>query len=452
MEHTEAFTVRDGMLVSYTGNAPEVQIPEGITCIGVGAFENKANLRSVTVPEGVTEICSKAFKGCYNLTAVSLPKSLTYIGSRAFEYCKRLQEIKLPYHLLEIGGHAFEDSGLQKAEFPGTLKKIGEYAFCGLNELTELSFSERLSVIGDHAFADCKKLRSIWFSGNCRTIGDRAFAGCTELSNVFLLPRVQEGPFCSPTAFENTPYQKKAGRTKISGESKPVLGLSGWVKETDGSLFLDSRGIEGWISANGGTVLIDHKTAFIVKFAKASRPSCYISFYYHVPCERIENGVFRRTAERHGGLIYLWDDAAAELAADPDKALKWIMDYIRSNESVPAEAFSPDIIEERDTSEAALRAFRASYRNAYIQILAAAKKYYIICAQWPTSDLYCEVKPKREQKGAHPVYDPTPIGNYRIYEISQLTKQQADIRLDMEDPEKVTRMMEEDRLRDLGLL
>ena len=61
-------------------------------------------------------------------------------------------------------------------------------------------------------------------------------------------------------------------------------------------------------------------------------------------------------------------------------------------------------------------------------------------------------KPKREQKGAHPVYDPTPIGNYRIYEISQLTKQQADIRLDMEDPEKVTRMMEEDRLRDLGLL
>ena len=161
---------------------------------------------------------------------------------------------------------------------------------------------------------------------------------------------------------------------------------------------------------------------------------------------------FRRTAERHGGLIYLWDDAAAELAADPDKALKWIMDYIRSNESVPAEAFSPDIIEERDTSEAALRAFRASYRNAYIQILAAAKKYYIICAQWPTSDLYCEVKPKREQKGAPHVYDPTPIENYRIYEISQLTKQQAGIRLDMEDPEKVTRMMEEDRLRDLGLL
>lgn len=51
-------------------------IPDDVTSIGNGAFQNCINLTSITIPDGVPMIGVYAFYGCTNLTSNSLPESL----------------------------------------------------------------------------------------------------------------------------------------------------------------------------------------------------------------------------------------------------------------------------------------------------------------------------------------------------------------------------------------
>ena len=50
-------------------------------------------VRNVVIPEGVTDIGTGAFEDCSALQTVFLPASLYAIGKRAFRYCNNLQEI-----------------------------------------------------------------------------------------------------------------------------------------------------------------------------------------------------------------------------------------------------------------------------------------------------------------------------------------------------------------------
>ena len=56
----EDFEIRKGVLVRYTGHDHNVVIPEGVTKIGIGAFECRF-LESVTMPGSVTVIGERAF-------------------------------------------------------------------------------------------------------------------------------------------------------------------------------------------------------------------------------------------------------------------------------------------------------------------------------------------------------------------------------------------------------
>ena len=55
------FTIRNGVLERYEGDDKVVTIPEGVTCIGEGAFWGCSKLRRVTIPESVTSIGKNAF-------------------------------------------------------------------------------------------------------------------------------------------------------------------------------------------------------------------------------------------------------------------------------------------------------------------------------------------------------------------------------------------------------
>ena len=82
-------------------------IPEGVTSIGVYAFDNCRSLTSITIPEGVTRIGNGAFYGCNNLTAITLPESVTIIGDWAFDSCTSLTAITIPEGVTSIGDWVF---------------------------------------------------------------------------------------------------------------------------------------------------------------------------------------------------------------------------------------------------------------------------------------------------------------------------------------------------------
>lgn len=111
--NTDGFTIdADGVLVSYTGTATDVRIPDGVTEIATNAF-NGASLTSVWIPASVHAIDDYVFSG-QPLTQVTFqdddthPSQLETIGERAFAYTP-LESVSLPRSLKTAGLETFSD-------------------------------------------------------------------------------------------------------------------------------------------------------------------------------------------------------------------------------------------------------------------------------------------------------------------------------------------------------
>ena len=111
--NADGFTIdADGVLVSYTGTATDVRIPDGVTEIATNAF-NDASLTSVWIPASVRAIDDYVFSG-QPLTQVTFqddeahPSQLETIGERAFAYTS-LESISLPRSLKMAGLETFSD-------------------------------------------------------------------------------------------------------------------------------------------------------------------------------------------------------------------------------------------------------------------------------------------------------------------------------------------------------
>ena len=108
----DGFTIDDGVLVSYTGSATQVRIPEGVTEISTNAFSG-AQVTSVWIPASVRAIDDSAFAG-QPLTQVTFqdddahPSQLETIGDRAFSYTP-LESVSLPRSLKTAGLETFSD-------------------------------------------------------------------------------------------------------------------------------------------------------------------------------------------------------------------------------------------------------------------------------------------------------------------------------------------------------
>ena len=72
-----------------------VVMEQGITSIGLQAFNLCQSLTDVTIPNSVTSIGNSAFYGCTSLTSFVFPKSVTSIGTSVFYWCELLTEIKV---------------------------------------------------------------------------------------------------------------------------------------------------------------------------------------------------------------------------------------------------------------------------------------------------------------------------------------------------------------------
>lgn len=80
----------NGMLISYKGSDKHVEIPDGITAIGAGAFMANENLISVHLPESVVYIDSMAFGGCSSLLLINIPDSVEWVDEYAFAGCAKI--------------------------------------------------------------------------------------------------------------------------------------------------------------------------------------------------------------------------------------------------------------------------------------------------------------------------------------------------------------------------
>ena len=82
-------------------------IPNSVTSIGWGAFEDCSGLTSIEIPNSVTSIEWGAFIGCSGLTSIEIPNSVTNIEDEAFSQCSNVETLYIGNSVESIQTDAF---------------------------------------------------------------------------------------------------------------------------------------------------------------------------------------------------------------------------------------------------------------------------------------------------------------------------------------------------------
>lgn len=180
-----------------------LQLPSSLTTINQSAFQGCSNIKgNIIISSFVNIIGNSAFNGCNNINSITIPKSVSSIGSLAFSNFGGLffvDETNPNYSSLD--GVLYNKNKTILIQSPNTMKgtfkvpqnvtAIGNYAFAGCNELTEISLPKSLKTIGNNAFAGLKRLSgSFSIPDSVTDIGGSAFSGCSDLRTIIISSKV----------------------------------------------------------------------------------------------------------------------------------------------------------------------------------------------------------------------------------------------------------------------
>ena len=146
--------------------------------------------KRVVILNGIDEIRSNAFntvnlQSRWFIESVSIPGSVTKIGAYAFAGQNKLTSVRMANGVTDIGYAAFSGcTSLNPVLIPGSVTGIDSYAFAGCQALTSISIPSSVSNLGAYAFGSCTSLRSIDLPSGLTSIGNYAFDSCTALTSI----------------------------------------------------------------------------------------------------------------------------------------------------------------------------------------------------------------------------------------------------------------------------
>ena len=94
-----------------------------------------------------------AFGGCMDIESVTIPGSVSRIGSYAFYECSALKSVILSEGITRIGQYAFSSCDLKSLTVPESITYIEEGAFSNNSDLTDLNLPDKPFIIGQFAFS-----------------------------------------------------------------------------------------------------------------------------------------------------------------------------------------------------------------------------------------------------------------------------------------------------------
>ena len=218
----------DGKILSYSGSAQSITVPDEIngitvTAIGDRVFKNKG-LKEIILPKTVTSVGIESFAENPDMKT-AIAHGLSSIGDRAFYNCIWLKNIFFD-EIKEIGEYsfynvcikafeirestfsldirnladipegAFKNSGISEANIDVRVT-IGEDAFEGCNGLVNLNL-DHLDSINDGAFKDLLSLKEVTIK-KLENVPKGLFNSCIKLEHLHL-PDVK---YVDSNAFEN---------------------------------------------------------------------------------------------------------------------------------------------------------------------------------------------------------------------------------------------------------
>ncbi len=188
----DLFVIKKGLLKKYKGNEEHVEIPDGVTAIGMEAFSGCYNIESITIPESVTSIGIRAFHDCGHLEKIAIPKGVTEIGAGAFSRCLSLQNINIPEGVSVLEFQTFGSTKLKSITIPSNITSMGEKLFSSCYELQTVIIQDGVEEIGDQAFYYCENLTEISIPASVHSLGLWVFVGCKNLKKAVIPKALEE--------------------------------------------------------------------------------------------------------------------------------------------------------------------------------------------------------------------------------------------------------------------
>lgn len=163
--------------------------------IGESAFDGCTSLKELEYASDVSYLGSRAFRKTA-LTSAKIPDVITAIPEGLFEECTSLKHVALTEHVTEIGKNAFSEcASLELVTGCENIETVGDYAFYG-NEIMDFDvFPQNMKAVGDSAFYLCMKLEIGALPNSITQLGRSAFAYCAGITQITVSDKITVIPY-----------------------------------------------------------------------------------------------------------------------------------------------------------------------------------------------------------------------------------------------------------------
>ncbi len=133
----------------------------------------------LTIKDNVLKKCKS------NDENIIIPEGVKKIGEYAFFGCENLTSITIPDSVTSIGEYAFYNcSSLTSITIPDSVTSIGEYAFYNCSSLTSITIPNSVKKIEKNAFNNCRSLTTITIPNSVKSIEESVFEDCSNLTSI----------------------------------------------------------------------------------------------------------------------------------------------------------------------------------------------------------------------------------------------------------------------------
>lgn len=201
-------------------------------------------IQRLSLPDGLTRIGKRAFYGCTALLSVTVPGSVREIGDAAFCKNSSMTMVTLNSGLETIGRSAFEScTALQEIRIPGTVTEIGNHAFYCCEELSYAYIPGSVQSLGSGVFSYCTRLARVDTDVSASDLPSWSFYGCDSLTQINV-----QGSSVSASGFKQkndpvplnpNPSSSAEDEPSVSPEEEPsgsITASGSAVEKTENSI------------------------------------------------------------------------------------------------------------------------------------------------------------------------------------------------------------------------
>lgn len=139
-----------------------------------------------------TTITSSEIENRRNIATSKIGECVTAIGDGAFSGCTNLTNVNIPNTVTSIGDRAFNDcKSLLECGIPDSVTSIGVAAFSGCVQMHYISLPNNLESLGESAFTSSFNFTNINIPSTLTSIPAHCFDNCDGLSDIEVQATIQ---------------------------------------------------------------------------------------------------------------------------------------------------------------------------------------------------------------------------------------------------------------------